>query len=153
MAEINIRMNPFLAEAMVEMVEQVLQAQLPDRVDETANPMEDPDLRSLWMQGLSEEEDRDAAQLLYLLRHRKFGRRAIELEDDAAECVLRACSAVRLRILDLYLSEVPSEQLEVGLINQESLQPEQQRSYACYLLLATLQSLIINQLYPDLDGY
>lgn len=153
MPEVDIRMNPFLAEALLEVVEKHLHTPGAESGSAESMPVEDADLKELWLRGLAEEEDKDAVQLLYLLRHRKFGRKAVSLEQEPAEAILRACSAVRLKIMEKHLAKVPSEDLESGRLNPETLPVEGQRAYACFLFLASLQSLLIRQLYPDIEEY
>ncbi len=151
MPELNIQINPFMADALVQMIE-AISGSLEDTLPASdAVPENDPDLRSIWMQGLRDIQDRDCSILLHILRHRDFGRSAVPFDEETGEALLRSCSAIRLKIQETLLKDVVPEQLEMAQINVQRLEPEQQRGYACYLFLATLQSQVIHELYPDLE--
>lgn len=151
MPELDIQVNPFMTDALVQMIEAIsgnLEETLPES---EAIPEDDPEFRTIWIEGLREIQDRDCAILLHILRHRDFGRAAVPFDEETGEALLRSCSTIRLKIQDSLLKDVAPEQLEVAQINVQKLDPEQQRGYACYLFLATLQSLVIRELYPDLE--
>jgi hypothetical protein len=151
MPELDIQINPFMADALVQMIE-TISSNLDDVLPaDSAIPASDPDFQSIWVEGLREIQERDCSVLLHILRHRDFGRDAIPFDEETGEALLRSCSAIRLKIQDTILKAVAPEQLEVAQLNVQKLEPEQQRGYACYLFLATLQSLVIRELYPDLE--
>jgi len=154
MPEINIQINPFMTEALIEMVEKVSSQPDPFFSSMSAGGgEEDTEMRELWVHDLREKQEKDFACLLHVLRHKNFGRRKVSFDEKTAEALLRSCSAVRLMILELYLKNMDPGKLERAEIDLDSLQLPQQRGYACYLFLATLQSIIINELDPGLEQF
>lgn len=115
----------------------------------TGLPVDDPDLRQAWIADLRAEAREDAARLRNLLEDERFGRRPVDLSEEEAESLVRACSTVRLRLRETGLSCLSDEALESGGIRLTRLPAEERRLYACYLFLAGLQSLLISHLDPD----
>lgn len=151
MPELEIQINPFMVDALVQMIETIssnLDSTLPG---EKTVPESDAELKSIWMQGLRDGQEKDCAILLHTLRNKNFGRSSVPFDEENGEAMLRSCSAIRLKLQDTVLKDVSMEQLEVGEVEIQKMDPEQQRGYACYLFLATLQSLIIRELEPDLE--
>lgn len=152
MPDLDLRINPFMADALVHIIEAIgrdLESILPQG---KGIPVTDPELAAGWREGLREEQEHDVMVLLHLLKNRNFGRAKVTMDEESAECVLRACAAVRLKIQTTLLAEVPGESLETGEVAVMHLPAEQQRGYACYLFLATVQALLLRELDPSLDG-
>lgn len=151
MPEIEMKINPFMVDALVHLIETIsgnLESVLPARKH---IPENDDMLSEAWSEGLREDQDRDCAALLYLLRDRRFGRSKVPVKDETAESILRACSAVRLKIQDSLLKDLPDHAMETGQIAIQDLEPGQQRGYACYLFLASIQAILIGELNPEID--
>lgn len=149
MPEVHMKINPFMVDALVHLIETIagnLESVLPKREQ---IPEQDRVLADTWSDGLRDDQDRDCAALLHLLRDRRFGRAAVPVKEEVAESVLRACSAVRLKIQDSLLKDLSDQALETGKIQIQSLEPEAQRGYACYLFLASLQAILIAELDPE----
>lgn len=111
-------------------------------------PIEDVDLRHAWVADLRTEARDDTAHLRRLLEDERFGRKPLDLADEEAEAILRACSVVRLRLRETGLSRLADEELEAGEIPMARLPAEERRIYACYLFLAGLQTILIARLDP-----
>lgn len=151
MPELEIHINPFMVDALIQMIETIgsnLDSVLPQ---EDTVPEADEDFKAIWMDGLREGQEKDCSILLHILRNKDFGKAPVTFDEENGEAMLRSCSAIRLKIQDTLLKDLSMEQLEVGEVDIHKLEAEQQRGYACYLFLATLQSLIIRELEPDLD--
>ena len=66
--------------------------------------------------------------------------------EENAECIVRACAAVRLRLREHYLKPLGDEKLESGDVDMLTLDEPLRRAFMCYLFLATIQELIIQHL-------
>ena len=105
-------------------------------------------MRRLWLDELLQTQKEDCDFLLHLLRNERFGQEPLILEETTAEGVLRACSAVRLKLRHGALAKIPDHQLETGEMGFEDLPPPARPAFLCYLVLAGLQTFIIHALDP-----
>ncbi|WP_221032553.1 hypothetical protein [Actomonas aquatica] len=106
----------------------------------------DAELRDTWRSELVAGQNGDVATLLALFDSDFFANGIVNFDEDNGDAILRACSAVRLRLRERYLQHLPDEELESGDIDLEELQDDTQRAFMCYLFLATVQELIIEHL-------
>lgn len=113
-------------------------------------PADAADLAEGWRESLSEALGHDVASLLSFLQNPALAEGAITLDEGPAEGVMRACSAVRLRIRETLLGGIADRHLETGRVNVGRLALDQRRAYFCYILLAGLQESIIESLDPGL---
>jgi len=115
----------------------------------------DPDDESLaeaWRADLIDNQHEEIDALLDLLKDRRFGRKAVALEEETAEKILRACADVRLRVRADWLAEVDDATLESGGLALDQLQPRQQHGALTYLVLAAVQEQLIAGLDPEAGG-
>jgi hypothetical protein len=153
MLEINLHVTPHLLQTVVGLIKLVVQS-FQQGLAVCVEPIdEDPDLHYAWIGGLCDSLKQDIRQLFKLLNDSRFHEGTLVLDIPEAEAVLRASAAVRLKIQQTLLSSIPDHQLENGLISFESLPPEQQKGYACYLFLASLQAVILEALDPSLKAF
>ncbi len=149
MPELDMQINPFMVDALIELIEAImgnLESVLPGK---ELIPEEDEYLSSYWVRSLREEQEKDCTALMHLLRDRRFGRSPVQVKERDAEAILRSCSALRLKIQDSLLRDIPEYSLETGELQVKALAPETQRGYACYLFLASVQALLIQELDPE----
>lgn len=106
----------------------------------------DSDLREFWRDELLGSQNGDIARLLALFDKEFFSGGVVVFDEENAEPVLRACSAVRLRLREEYLKGISDEMLETGEVEVEKLPEAVRKFFMCYLFLATLQELIIQHL-------
>jgi len=66
--------------------------------------------------------------------------------------IVRACAAVRLRLRERFLKQLPDETLETGDVELEQLDEPLRKAFMCYLFLATVQELIIQHLDESILG-
>ncbi|QYY36035.1 hypothetical protein [Ruficoccus sp. ZRK36] len=147
MPEIHLHVSPIFLTTFRDLVEGftrhvgvqlAVQADGPDPDDE--------DLMEAWREGLLETVRDDCAQLMLLLNDSGLGQDKVVLSEEAALSVLRACSAVRLKIQQLFLKPYGDEQLEEGELDFDEMSIELQQVYACYIFLAGLQEVLIQEL-------
>lgn len=149
MIRINVAIDGNVVVSMLEMVMAAADSLQQRRAVEVDAYADDPELQEVMARELRENLRADCEVLADLLQHNDFGRGRVELSESAAEGALRACSAIRLRLRQSALRHISGEQLEQGTVEIVSLPHDQQRAYACYVFLAGIQSLIIEQLDPD----
>lgn len=119
-----------------------------------ALPLEqlDPGLREAWHDELVEGQTEDVATLLALFDSDFFAGGVVTFDTDNAEPILRAATAVRLRLREGTLADLPDEALESGEVGVDGMDPPHRRAFMCYLFLATLQELIIEHLDTSILG-
>ncbi len=151
MVEIELSIDPETVHALLEMVQNVVDSIGDHAVAPSYIPADDPDLKKAWEEDLKESLEADCAFLFQVFRDNRFGRGKFKLAEEAAEGLMRACSAIRLKLHETALPGITDSQLETGELDILDLPPEQQRFYACYLFLGGLQSMIISRLDPLCD--
>lgn len=130
---------------------QVLMLSLSDSLAVTLDTTDnDPDLIIAWAEGLSNDLLVDTDELLAFLSDESFGIQAQALTIPAAEGILRAASALRLKIQQNLLKRLPEEALEEDAIEGAQLSIDEKHAYQCYLFLAALQIAILEALDPAL---
>ena len=106
----------------------------------------DADMRVFWRDELIGAQNGDIAQLLSLFNKEFFSNGVVAFDADNAEPVVRACAALRLRLREENLKSLPDEMLETGEVEMDQLAEPVRKFFMCYLFLATLQELIIQNL-------
>lgn len=106
----------------------------------------DEDMRDTWVGELQREQNADLEFLLGLFDEEFFRDGAIQLDEDNADRVIRACAAVRLRLRSERLPDIDESLIESGDVAMNELPETLRPSFLCYLFLATMQELIIQHL-------
>lgn len=106
----------------------------------------DPDVREPWAAELVEGQNEDLRVLLALFDEEFFSSGVIAIDEDNADGLVRACSALRLRLRERFMTGVPDDQLESGEVDMEALAEPVRKAFMAYLFLATVQELIIQHL-------
>jgi hypothetical protein len=108
----------------------------------------DPEFADAWKHELLAGQKSDLAVLLGLFDSEFFASGIIALDPSNAEQILRACSAIRLRLRELHFKDLEEEHLEAGDINVDDFAEPLRRAFAAYVFLATLQEVIVQHLDP-----
>jgi hypothetical protein len=121
----------------------VLQAQIaaPLTLDDI-----DADFRDEWRAELLAGQQEELSALMGLFDSDFFVNAVVAFDEDNAEIIVRACSALRLRLRRHDLRRLNDEQLESGGIDVDTLPEPLRKPFMCYLFLATIQELIIQHL-------
>ena len=106
----------------------------------------DADMREFWRDELIGAQNGDIAKLLSLFNKEFFSNGMVAFDADNAEPVVRACAALRLRLREENLKSLRDEMLESGEVEMDQLAEPVRKFFMCYLFLATLQELIIQNL-------
>lgn len=111
-------------------------------------PDHDAEFNETWTQDLLAAQNSDVRELLGLFDSDFFADGAIAI--DAANCdsLLRACSAVRIRILTRWLADIPAEVLEDEDAPVEAIPVDQRLPFAAYTFLDQIQKIILEHLLP-----
>ena len=101
-----------------------------------------------WKEELLQSQNGDIGVFMGLFGSEFFLTGVMPLDPTNSDAILRACSAVRLRLREKHLQSLGDEALESGEMPLEELPEPQRRAFAAYLFLATLQELIVQHLDP-----
>ncbi len=106
----------------------------------------DADFREDWKAELLQGQQEELHALMGLFNSDFFVNGVVAFDEGNAELIVRACSALRLRLRRHDLNTLEDEQLESGGLELESLPEPLQKPYMCYIFLGTIQELIIQHL-------
>lgn len=112
-------------------------------------PEEDDDFSATWKRDLLEGQNSDISIFLSLFGTEFFVSGMVPLDAGNREAILRACSAVRLRLRQKHLRSLGDDALETGEAPLDDLPEVQHKAFAAYVFLATLQELIVQHLDPN----
>lgn len=112
----------------------------------------DADFQESWTQELLAGQGDEVKTLLALFNEEFFAEGIVAFDETNAETIVRACSAVRLRLREKYLKGVGDDTLESGDLDLDALEEPFRKAFMCYLFLATVQELIIQHLDESILG-
>jgi hypothetical protein len=112
----------------------------------------DQDFRGAWIGELLEGQNGDLRSLLSLFDGEFFTVGVIAFDEKNAEPIVRACTALRLKLRESRLKALGDESLETGDVEMEGLDETTKTAFMCYLFLATVQELIIQHLDSTILG-
>ncbi len=112
----------------------------------------DADFQESWTQELLAGQGDEVKTLLALFNEEFFAEGIVAFDENNAETIIRACSAVRLRLREKYLKGVGDDTLESGDLDLDALEEPIRKAFMCYLFLATVQELIIQHLDESILG-
>lgn len=153
MVNLSLFLDSHVIVAMLEMVKAATESLNGHLAVEPQMPEDDEDLQMAWQADLIEALHYDIDYLLMVLRDHDFGKGELIMEEGVAESVVRACSAIRLKLRESALLKLTDHQLESTEVDILSLPTDMQQYYACYLFLASLQSLILIELDPSCEEF
>jgi len=106
----------------------------------------DGDFRTAWDSELLAAQNRDVRTLLALFDSKFFATGWIGFDEENAEAIVRACSAVRLRLRAQFLPGLDDEALESSEVELAQLAEPVRKAFMSYVFLATIQEVIIQHL-------
>ena len=151
MNAIEIRLDPGMVSSLLDVIRPSMDHLESNLATDAKSPDEDPMMVDIWRHDLlaSQRDDVTVIQALFGPNFMLTGAAVIEPED--MDRVLRACSALRLRLRETILSPLADEQLESGNLEGIDWTHELRIGYGAYALFASLQELIISQVFDDDD--
>ncbi len=111
-------------------------------------PEDDAEFNETWTQDLMAGQNSDVRELLGLFDSDFFTDGAISIDSENCDSLLRACSALRIRILTRWLAEVSAEILEDEDAPVELIPQELRLPFAAYTFLDQIQKIILEHLSP-----
>jgi len=146
MKQIEVRLNLEVVAPLLDFIKPVIK----DLEHETAFAPEmaeaDRDLEGLWREGLIHTQTEDCRLLLGLFGAEFVETGRVVFQQDNSDAVLRAASAIRLKLRESALASLSDAAIEGGEIELENLSEPERLGFAAYLFLATLQEIIIKHL-------
>jgi hypothetical protein len=104
------------------------------------------EFRDAWTGELLATQTSEVRALLALFDRDFFTSGVIGFDEENAEAIVRACSAIRLRLRARFLAALEDDKLEGGDVELGDLEEPVRKAFMCYLFLATIQELIIQHL-------
>lgn len=150
MRQIEIRLDPALVESLMETIKPVIGKLGSELAIPAELPEDDELMEDFWKNDLlnSQREELEVVSELFGDEFMRSGRAVIDPQD--MDKVVRACSAIRLKLRETMLSQVSDRQLEEGDLEGVKWTDVLQIGYAAYALFASLQELVIAQISnPD----
>lgn len=148
MKRVEIKLNLDAVAPLLDAIKTAADDLTPALAIEAQVPEADPELADAWHRELLHGQRGDLGVLLGLFNSEFFTTGVIVLDPDNAEPILRACAAVRLKLRAQHLEHLEDENLESGEIDLDALPEVEQRAFAAYVFLATLQEVIVQHLDP-----
>jgi hypothetical protein len=143
MKRIEVSLNLAAVAPLLDFIKPVLETLSAETALETDSSEEDQDLQALWRAGLIQNQVTDCEHLMLLFDAEFFETGRIALTSENADHVLRAASAVRLKLRETAIARITDAELEGGDIEPDALTETERLGFASYLFLATLQEIII----------
>ncbi len=112
---------------------------------------DDEEMQRWWIDSLKESMHEDGKALLQIVENPQFGKGKILIPQDHVDCVMRACSLVRLHIWRVKLGSVSEQALEDMIYSPGKIDMEQRASYVAYMVLAHLQEKIVQWIDGEQD--
>lgn len=148
MKRVEIKLNLEAVAPLLDAIKAAADELTPELATEARVPEADAELAEAWRAELLQGQRGDLGVLLGLFNSEFFVTGVIVLDPDNAEPILRASAAVRLKLRAQHLEALEDESLESGEIDLDALPEAQQRAFAAYVFLATLQEVIVQHLDP-----
>jgi hypothetical protein len=104
------------------------------------------EFRDAWSSELLAGQNKDVGALLALFDSNFFATGWISFTEKNAEAIVRACSALRLRLRGRFLPGLTDEALESGEVELTALEEPVRKAFMSYVFLATIQEVIIQHL-------
>lgn len=149
MKRVEVKLNLDAVAPLLDVIKATADQLEPELAIDPQVPEHDDEFAAEWKSELLAGQRSDLAVLLGLFDAQFFATGMIALDPENAEQILRATAALRLRIRAAHLEELEDESLEAGEISLGSLPEEQQRAFAAYVFLATLQEVVVQHLDPS----
>ncbi|MEC7907285.1 MAG: hypothetical protein VYC82_08675 [Verrucomicrobiota bacterium] len=146
--QLEFRLDPEAVRPLVLHFRSLVDSLKDDLVAENEPPTSDQVMSEVWVEDLLESQRKDIASLNELFDDKFLDTGRATVNEEDVDLVLRGCAALRLVLRDSTLSRFEDERLERGEVEVGKITAEEEIGYSVYILLASLQELIISQLDP-----
>jgi hypothetical protein len=148
MKQVEVRLNISAVAPLLDVIKEAADDLRDTLAIKAALPEEDADFTETWTQDLMAGQNSDVRELLGLFDSDFFTDGAISIDSNNCDSLLRGCSALRLRILERWLSEVSLEVIEDEDAAVEAIPPAVRVQFAAYTFLDQIQKIILDHLHP-----
>ena len=148
MKRVEIKLNLEAVAPLLDAIKEAADDLRPELAVASPPPDADQEFTDGWKRELLEAQNSDIGAFLALFDSEFFATGVLPLDPTNSEAILRACSAVRLRLHAKHLQSLGDEVLESGEVPFDEMAGAQRRAFAAYVFLATLQELIVQHLDP-----
>ncbi|HET7535975.1 MAG TPA: hypothetical protein VFJ90_05955 [Candidatus Didemnitutus sp.] len=153
MKRVEVRLNLDAVAPLLDVIKAAADELRPTLAIDAPIPENEHEFADGWKEELLKGQGDDIKVLLALFDTDFFATGVIAFDPTNCEPILRACSALRLRLRNAHLLSLGDENLETGEIPLDEMPGEQRKAFAAYVFLATLQELLVQHLDPTvLDG-
>lgn len=146
MKRIEVKLSLPVVAPLLDVVREMAEGLRTNLAAPLAMPDLDAEFHGAWAGDLLAGQNEDVKALLALFNEEFFTEGVVAFDEENAECIVRACAAVRLRLRAQHLHVLTEEMLESGDVTLADLAEPLRRAFMCYLFLATIQELIIQHL-------
>ena len=147
MKTLELRLDPQAVMPLIEHLRLMVDDLGCDLATSAVPPDEDDLMSDIWRDELLQSQNADLSAIIDLFDEEFLDTGRTRINEENADHVLRGCSAIRLRLREITLAGVSDEALEAGEIDIEAMSDKERIGYGAYSLLASLQELIVSQLY------
>ncbi|TVR56305.1 MAG: hypothetical protein EA425_00085, partial [Puniceicoccaceae bacterium] len=114
MKQVEVKLSLPVVEPLLEFVEPLFHQLEKDELPQVGLDGVDPEMLDFWKSGLLGSQRSDARHLRALFDSEFYRSGRVVVSEDQTEPVLRACSAMRLKLRTGPLAGIPDDRLEAG---------------------------------------
>ncbi len=148
MKQVEIRLNISAVAPLLDVIKQAADDLRSTLAIRARFPEEDSDFSETWVQELMAAQNSDVREFLALFDSEFFAEGTVAIDGDSADSLLRACAALRLRIHERWLRQVPADILEDEDAEISAVPVEIRLPFAAYTFLDQVQKIILEHLSP-----
>jgi hypothetical protein len=150
MKRVEVRLNLEAVAPLLDVIKSAADDLAPVLAAPAHTPDHDAEFADEWRRELLEGQNTDIRVLLGLFDADFFATGVIAFDPTNCEPILRACSAIRLRLREAHLKGLDDDNLESGEVPLDAMPEAQRKAFAAYVFLATLQELLVQHLDPTI---
>ena len=150
MKRVEVKLNLEAVAPLLDVIKEVADDLRPELAVAPHVPDHEEEFSADWTSELLQGQNADIGIFLGLFGSEFFTTGVVPLDPTNSEAILRACSAIRLRLREKHLKPLGDEALESGEMPLDEMPEPQRRAFAAYVFLATLQELIVQHLDPTI---
>jgi len=148
MKQVEIRLNISAVAPLLDVIKLAADDLRTTLAIQTNFPQEDAEFTETWKQELMAAQNSDVRELLGLFGSEFFADGAISINSENCESLLRSCAALRIRIYERWLKQVPVEIVEDEDAPISAVPVEIRLPFATYTFLDQIQKIILEHLDP-----
>lgn len=148
MKQVEIRLNISAVAPLLDIIKAAADDLRDTLAVKATFPEHDAEFNETWTQDLMAGQNSDVRELLGLFDSEFFTDGAISIDSGNCDSLLRACSALRIRILTRWLAGISAEILEDEDAPVELIPQDLRLPFAAYTFLDQIQKIILEHLSP-----